>query len=72
MPQLSGEITHQGGEDAATKAASLARPAYRSVDAHQPAALGPGLPAPPAVGGNCVDTDDGVGVPDPAGGLSCV
>jgi hypothetical protein len=69
-PQLSGEVTHRGGEHAA--AAYLACPAHWRVDANQPAALGPGLPAPPAVGGDeFIRADKGAGVPDPAGGVPC-
>ena len=69
-PQLSGEVTHRGGEHAA--AAYLACPAHWRVDANQPAALGPGLPAPPAVGGDeFIRADKGAGVPDSAGGVPC-
>jgi hypothetical protein len=68
--QLGGEITHRGGEDAA--ATHLAGPAHGRADGDRPAALGPGLPAPPAVGGGdlaCAGGD--AGVPDPAGGVLC-
>ena len=69
-PQLPGEITHRGGDDAA--AASMACPANRRVDADRPAAMGPGLPTPPAVGGDDVTrADTGAGVPNPAGGVPC-
>ena len=44
----SGEVIHRGGEHAA--AAHLARPAHRRSDGDRPAALGSGLPAPPAMG----------------------
>ena len=44
----SGEVIHRGGEYAA--AAHLARPAHRRSDGDRPAALGSGLPAPPAMG----------------------
>ena len=43
-----GEVIHRGGEHAA--AAHLARPAHRRSDGDRPAALGSGLPAPPAMG----------------------
>jgi len=44
----SGDVIHRGGEHAA--AAHLARPAHRRSDGDRPAALGSGLPAPPAIG----------------------
>ena len=44
----SGDVIHRGGEYAA--AAHLARPAHRRSDGDRPAALGSGLPAPPAMG----------------------
>ena len=72
LPQLFGEATHRGGEHAAAKAAPLANSAHWCVDANQPAALGPGLPAPPAVGDDeSTGADKGAGVPDFDGGVAC-
>jgi hypothetical protein len=71
VPQLFGDAIHRGGEHAAAEAASLGCSAHRCVDTNQPAALGPGLPAPPAVGGEFPRADKGAGVPDPAGGVPC-
>ena len=72
VPQLFGEAIHRGGEHAAAKAASLGCPAHRCVDTNQLAALGPSLPAPPAVGGGEFPrADKGAGIPDPAGGVPC-
>ncbi|QET91458.1 recombinase family protein [Roseomonas mucosa] len=48
--QLPGEATHHGGEHG-TAAAHLARPADGHANVDRPAALGPGLTAPSAVGG---------------------
>ena len=70
VPQLFGDAIHRGGEHAA--AAYLACPAHWRVDANQPAALGPGLPAPPAVGGDgLARAGADAGVPDPAGDVPC-
>ena len=68
---FSVEAIPRGGEHAA--AAHLARPAHRRADGNRPAALGPGLPAPPAVGDDPASsgTDRGAGAPDPAGDVSC-
>src|SRR5688572_8716020 len=64
LPQLFGEATHRGGEHAAAKAAPLANSAHWCVDTNQPAALGPGLPAPPAVGDDeSTGADKGAGIP---------
>jgi hypothetical protein len=72
LPQLFGEATHRGGEHAAAKAAPLANSAHWCVDANQPAALGPGLPAPPAVGDDeSTGADKGAGIPDFDGGVAC-
>src|SRR5215204_6929100 len=49
-PQLPGEVTRRGEEHAAAAATHLARSAHRRADRDRPAALGSGLPAPPAVG----------------------
>jgi hypothetical protein len=70
-PQLPGEVTHQGGQHAGSAAPRLARPAHRRADAHGPAALGPGVSAPPAVGDDLPGADRGLGGSNPAGGLSC-
>src|SRR5205085_624609 len=47
---LSAEVSPHGAEHAAE--AHLARPADWRADGDRPAALGPGLPASPAMGGN--------------------
>src|SRR5215208_1657930 len=44
------EVTHRGGEHAGPATARVARAADRRAGGHGGAALGPGLPAPPAVG----------------------
>jgi hypothetical protein len=73
VPQLSGEVTHRGGEHAAAKAAYLACPAHRRVDANQPAALGPSLSASPTVGDDATRADRGAGGSDDStGGVPCV
>jgi hypothetical protein len=69
--QLSGEVTRRGEEHAAAAAAHLAGPARRRADRDRPAALGPGLPTPPAVGDDPTRADRGAGAPDPAGGVPC-
>jgi hypothetical protein len=67
---LSAEAIPHGAEHAAE--AHLARPADRRADGDRPAALGPGLPASPAVGGNASScADRGAGAPNPAGDVSC-
>ena len=67
-PQAPGEATHCGGEHAA---AHVACPAHGHGDDHRPAALGPGLPAPPAMDGHSARAGRGAGAPDPAGGTPC-
>src|SRR6201995_5886996 len=47
---LCDELTHCGGEDAT--ATQLAGPAHRCTHGQRSAALGPGLPASPAMGGS--------------------
>ena len=70
-PQLLDEVTHQGGEHG-TAAAHLARPADGHVNGDRPAALGPGLSAPSAVGDAAsIRAGRGAGAPDPAGGTPC-
>jgi hypothetical protein len=67
---LSAEVSPHGAEHAAE--AHLARPADRRADGDRPAALGPGLPASPAMGGNASScADRGAGAPNPAGDVSC-
>src|SRR4051794_38986055 len=67
---LSAEVSPHGAEHAAE--AHLARPADRRADGDRPAALGPGLPASPAMGGNASScADRGAGTPNPAGDVSC-
>ena len=70
-PQLPGEVTHQGGQHAGSAAPRLAGSAHQRVDAHELAALGPGVSAPSAVGDDRPRADRGTGVPNPAGGLPC-
>src|ERR671910_3272025 len=70
-PQRPGEVTRRGEEHAAAAATHLARSAHRRADRDRPAALGSGLPAPPAVGDDPARADQGAGVPDPAGGVPC-
>jgi hypothetical protein len=48
--QPPDEVTHRGGEHAAPAAARVARPAERGADGGRAAALGSGVPVPPAVG----------------------
>ena len=65
-----GEITHRGGDHAA--AAPLARPAHRRGGSNRPAALGPGLSAPPAVGDHEPSCAGGTaGARQPAGDVPC-
>ena len=71
VPQLPDEVTHQGGQHARAAATRLARSAHQRADAHRPAALGPGVSAPSAVGDDLLGPDPGTGVPNPAGGLPC-
>src|SRR4051794_31240206 len=67
---LSAEAIPHGAEHAAE--AHLARPADRRADGDRPAALGPGLPASPAMGGNASScADRGAGAPNLAGDVSC-
>src|SRR4051794_3003220 len=69
-PHLSVEAIPHGAEHAA--AAHLARPAHRRADGDRPAALGPGLPASPAVGGDASSrAGPGAGAPAPAGDVPC-
>jgi hypothetical protein len=70
-PHLPDEVTHQGGQHAGSAATRLAGSAHQPVDAHGPAVLGPGVSAPSAVGDDLSGADQGPGVPNPAGGLSC-
>src|SRR3954469_18730582 len=66
---LSAEAIPHGAEHAAE--AHLARPADRRADGDRPAALGPGLPASPAMGGNAPScADRGARAPTPAGDVS--
>src|SRR4051794_18080421 len=67
--QLRGEVTHRGGEDAT--ATHLADPAHGRADGSRPAALGPGLPAPPGVGDDLAGAGVAAGAPDPARGVPC-
>jgi hypothetical protein len=69
LPYLSAEVTPHGAEHAA--AAHLARLARRHAGGDRPAALGPGLPASPAVGGASSCAGCGAGAPDPAGDVPC-
>ena len=70
-PQPPGEVTHQGGEHG-TAATQLACSADGRASDNGPAALGPGLPAPSAVGGAAATrAGRGAGAPDPAGGTPC-
>ena len=71
VPQLPDEVTHQGGQHARAAATRLARSAHQHADAHGPAALGPGLPAPSAVDDDRTGADRGAGVSNPAGGPPC-
>src|SRR3954454_4356150 len=67
---LSAEAIPHGAEHAAE--AHLARPADGRADGDRPAALGPGLPASPAMGGNASScADRGAGAPNLAGDVSC-
>jgi hypothetical protein len=67
---LSAEAVPHGAEHAAE--AHLARPTDRRADGGRPAALGPGLPASPAMGGHASScADRGAGAPNPAGDVSC-
>ena len=61
--QLPGEFAYRGEGHAA--AAQLAGPAHGRADGDRPAALGPGLRASPAVGGDT--SGRGAGATDPAG-----
>jgi hypothetical protein len=70
-PQLPGEVTHQGGQHAESAAPRLAGSAHQRVDAHEPAALGPGVSAPPAVGDDRPGAAPGPGGSNPAGGPRC-
>src|SRR3712207_470203 len=68
--QLSSGVPHRGEEHAAS-AAYLARPAHGRADGDRPAALGPGLPASPAVGGDTsIRSGRGAGA-EPAGDAPC-
>jgi hypothetical protein len=70
LPHLSAEAIPHGAEHAT--AAHLARPAHRRSGGDRPAALGPGLPASPAVGGGASSrAGRGAGAPDPAGDVPC-
>ncbi len=67
---LSAEAIPHGAEHAAE--AHLARPADRRADGDRPAALGPGLPASPAMGGHASScANRGAGAPNPARDVSC-
>ena len=70
-PHLSAQAIPYGAEHAA--AADLAHPAHRRADGDRAAALGPGLPAPPAVGDDAASSgaNRDAGAPDPAGDVSC-
>ena len=68
--QLSSGVPHRG-EDYAASAAYLAPPAHGCAYGDRPAALGPGLPAPPAMDGHPARAGRGAGAPDPAGGTPC-
>jgi hypothetical protein len=69
--QLSSGVPHRG-EDYAASAAYLAPPAHGCAYGDRPAALGPGLPASPAVGGNTsVRSGRGAGATNPAGDVPC-
>jgi len=59
-------------KDYAASAAYLAPPAHGCAYGDRPAALGPGLPASPAVGGNTsVRSGRGAGATNPAGDVPC-